>query len=311
MARPIQTFNGFAGQQEIIRSLKSHTNGITSKGAVMCNVGLYGSSGHGKSMLARAIASELQVNFLDFYCSASVKRWQLARHFSKAKKGDVIFLDECHLLPGHIQTLIYRACDSWEIPVVDENNRIQENEFQKCEPFCLILATDMPSLLNVALKRRIVLDYVLREYSQNELRLIISNYASQMNMLLSPSAVTRLAGAAKGVPRKARHLLESVKACLPETDSPITKTQVSKHLAVQGIDKNNLCRQDRDLLAALARNGSHMSLSSLAIILGTDEPTVSHTIEPYLIQQGWLLKEPRGRVLSELGKKMVSERGLK
>jgi Holliday junction DNA helicase RuvB len=310
MGRAVETFHGYAGQSEIVRSLRRHCEGIAAKGMVMPNIGIFGGSGLGKTMLASAIASELQVNFLDFYCSAAVKRHQLARHLLKAKKGDVVFLDECHLIPDPVQTLLYRALDSWRVPVVDEHNRIAENEFQNCEPFCLILATDQPSLLNKALSRRIVLPYTIGEYSTAEMRLIVMNYASCRGVLLSLQAATRLAEAGRGVPRRARFLLESLRACMPDTDVPVSRTAVNKHLAEQGIDTDNLTGQDRTYLAALARRGSHMSLSDLAIIVGTDEPTIAQSVEPYLLQKSLVAKEPRGRILTEAGKKYVADRRL-
>lgn len=305
-----ETFNQFVGQGEIIKSLKRHCEGSMAQGIILPNVGLYGASGLGKSMLAKAIAEELQVNFLDFYCSAAIKRWQLAKHLMKAKKGDVIFLDECHLIPDQNQTLLYKAADSWQVPIVDENNRIQENEFQKCEPFCLILATDQPSLLNRALVRRIVLPYIIGEYSTAEMRQIVLNHASRIGLLLSLQAATKIAEAGRGVPRRARHLLESLRACMSDTSITISKTAASRHLAEQGIDADSLTGQDRIYLAALARRGSHMSLSNLATILGAEEQSVAKEVEPFLLKKGWVATEPRGRVLTEAGKTYVAGRKL-
>ena len=150
----------------------------------------------------------MQTKCHDFYSSKQAKKWKLAQMMAAVKKGDILFVDEIHSLPADCQELLYPALDRHEVPAVDpEKRRVVDGEWIQIPPFTLVVATDQPGLLRNALKQRIVLRYTLSRYGVAELRQIILNHAASLGILLKPQAATRLAEAARGIPRKARRTL--------------------------------------------------------------------------------------------------------
>lgn len=309
MGRPLPTFHGFVGQNHIVDSLRNHCSGAIKQGFVLNSVGLFGMSGMGKSELARSLSVELGTSFLDYYCSSQTNRRSLVEHLRKARKGDLVFLDEAQLIPPNCQMVLYRALERWEVPALDENGRCIENTFVPVEPFCLVIATDRPSALNRALIRRIALQYVLTDYTTEEMKTIVMNHASRLGLLLSGQAARRI-GEASQNPRTARFIVESLNTCIGGSETAVTKRQAERHLMNQGIDKDNLNRLQRSYLSALARQGSYLSLSNLSVSVGLDAQSLVKEVEPALLKAGWLMIDARGRYLSDKGKSFVEERSL-
>jgi Holliday junction DNA helicase RuvB len=143
------------------------------------------------------------------------------------------------------------------------------------------------------------------------MRVIVSNRASEIGILLSSQATSRIAEATRGIPRRARHLLQSLQTVIQDPNKEVTKKMANDHLESLGIDKDNLTDQDRKYLAALARRNAYMSLQNLASMLSLDEHAVTRDIEADLMQMELISVESRGRQLTEKGKDYVAKRGLK
>lgn len=311
MPRPITSWHGFVGQTDVVSTLKEHCTGALAKNQPLLHICLAGPSGMGKTELANCISKEMGTSFLPFFCSPQIKRWQLAKHLAQVKRCDVVFFDEIHQLQDSVQEVLYPAIDKHRVPVVDEKNRIKENEWVEIPEFSVVVATDQPGKLVNALRQRLALRFVLQDYADAEMKVIIANRASQIGILLSPQAASRIAEASRGVPRRARHLLQSLQTVLEDTSSAVTKTMANNHLASIGIDKDNLTESDRQYLAVLARRDGCVSLNNLASSLGLDEVSVTRDIEPYLMQRELISVESRGRSLTTKGKTYSSTRGLK
>jgi Holliday junction DNA helicase RuvB len=178
-------------------------------------------------------------------------------------------------------------------------------------PFTLIAATDQPGRLKNALQQRMGLRFTLSDYDEKEMRVIVSNRAAELGILLSLQAVTRIAQAARGVPRKARQILEGLRTCIPDLTVEVTKVAANRHLSeIQGIDQDNLNRDDRAYLAVLDRQGGFVSLESLAMQIGLDFNQVRRDVELYVLKQGWVTIDHRGRSLTVAGKLFVSNNRL-
>lgn len=312
MARPIGTWHGFAGQGSIVKSLREHCAGALAKNQPLPHISFSGVSGLGKTELAQTVAKEMGATFLPFFCSPQSKRWQLAKLLAGGvKRCDVLFLDEVHQLHPSVQEILYPAIDKHRVPVVDENNRIQENDWLEVPDFSVIVATDQPGQLVNALRQRIALRYILQPYAVSEMRIIVANRAAEIGLLLSGQACSRIAEAARGVPRRARHLLQSLQTVIEDAGVSISKTMANNHLASIGIDKDNLTESDRQYLGVLARREGHVSLNNLASSLGLDEISVIRDIEPFLMQMELIGVESRGRSLTDKGRKYAEKRGLK
>jgi Holliday junction DNA helicase RuvB len=265
----------------------------------------------GKTAVANCIAKEMGTSFLPLFCSPQLKRWQMAKHLAQVQKCDVVFLDEVHQLIPAVQELLFPCIDSHRVPLVNEDNRIQDNEWVSIPEFTVIVATDQPGQLVNAFKQRLALRYVLQPYTNAEMRVIVANRASEISILLSPQATSRIAEATRGIPRRARHFLQSLQTVIEDPNKEVTKTMASRHLESLGIDKDNLTELDRKYLAALARRNTYMSLQNLASLLSLDEQAVTRDVEADLILMELVSVESRGRLLTEKGKEFVAKRGLK
>lgn len=310
MARPIGTWHGFAGQGAVVGALREHCAGAVAKNQPLPHICLAGPSGMGKTAIANCIAKEMGTTFLPFFCSPQTKRWQMAKHLGQVKRLDVLFLDEVHQLHDSVQEVLFPAIDNRKVPVVNEDNRIQENQWLEVPDFSVVVATDQPGALVNAFRQRLALRFVLQPYTTAEMRVIVANRAAEIGILLSPQAASRIAEAARGIPRRARHLLQSLHTVLEDAGVTVTKTMANAHLASIGIDRDDLTESDRLYLGVLARRAGHVSLHNLATSLGLDEMSVIRDIEPYLMQMELIAVESRGRSLTEAGRKYVGERRL-
>jgi Holliday junction DNA helicase RuvB len=311
MGRPLPSWHGFVGQSDIVGAIKSHCRGSLSKGEALLHILLKGTSGTGKTHLARAVAIEMQTNCLTFYSSKQSRKWQLAESLLRVKKGDIFFIDEVHALPPDCQELLYPAIDEKKVPEVDrEKHHVIENKWVSIPEFTLIVATDQPGILNGPLRERFPLKYTLSNYTAQEMRQIVSNRATELNLYLKPQAAARMAEAAHGNPRRAKHLLQSLRTLMPDLQEDVTKEMVERNLKIQGIDVDNLRSEDRSYLSVLRKCDGHMSLPTLALQLELDEMALRHDVETYLIKMGWVGIDCRGRFLTSSGKMFVEGRGL-
>lgn len=311
MGRPIPSFHGFVGQRDIVTSIQTLCRGAASKGEPLPHIRFDGPSGSGKTRLAKAIAQEMGTSCLEIYSSGQSRKVQVAEMLAQVKKADILFIDEIHSLPADCQELLYPAMDRLEVPAIDsEKHIVVEGKWMTVQPFTLIAATDQPGRLAKALRQRMVLRYTLGNYTEPELRQIAFNHAAGLNMLLTPQAATRLAQAARGIPRRARHLLDSLRTATVDLNAEITKAHVGRHLRSLGIDSDNLTPTDRRYLSALRKGAGRMSLSSIALQLGLDTETVYQETEVYLQGKGYMNIGSGGRHLTDAGRELVTERGL-
>ena len=305
------SFHGFLGQNHIVRSLKEHCTGALSKGDPLPHILLMGESGFGKTHLATAVAAEMGTTCHTFFASPQTKRWQLASDLSRVQKGDCFYIDEIHALLDSVQECLYPALDTWRVPVVDnDTHRIIENEWITVPAFTLICSSDQSGKLKNALRQRLVLRYTLTDYSEEEMRYIVNSRASSLNVLLSPQAARRIAQAARGVPRRAKHILHSLHTCMEDPAIVVTKPMAQRHLFSIGIDDANFTPTDNAYVGVLARRGGFVSLQTIALQLGLDEMSLKRDVEAYLLKRELLSVDSRGRCLSSKGIAFAVERGL-
>jgi len=312
MARPLTTFNGFCGQQETVDSLRQHCRGALAQSVPLPHILFAGSSGIGKTKLATAVAKEMGVNCHCVCCSNDTKKALLAEKLAGLAKADILFLDEIHALVPDCQEMLFPAIDNLVAPKVDpDTKRLIVEEKVQIPPFTLIAASDQCGSLRNALKRRIVLTFTLGDYTLQEMRLIVGNCAAEHKILLKPQAATRIAEAARGLPRKVRHLMTSLSLCTRNPGAEITKPEAIRCLRLQGIDEDNLDKIDRRYLEYLADRRGHVSVQNIAMGLGLDQMTVKAEIEGYLVRRGLVGIDGRGRFLTGAGKELAAKRGWK
>ena len=309
MPRPIQTWHGFAGQKEIVAALREHARGALRMHEPMLHCLLTGPSGIGKTRLAESLAKEMGTNCATFASSNKSQKIQVVDLLMKMKKADVLFIDEIHALPIDCQEMLFPAIDRQIVPLVDhEKRRLDESKTAEIQPFTLVAATDQPGKLRKALKQRIPLVFHLGAYSLAEMRVIVGNYAANLGLLMKPQAITRIANASRGIPRRARHLLTSLKVVMPDLTQEVSKTFIDRHLRSIGIDDENLAAMDLRYLEVVRDHAGKVSLSTLAHQLQVDTAAVLTDIEPYLMFRGFVGIESRGRYLTAAGLKLLNDR---
>ena len=307
MARPVTTWHGFCGQRHITDSLDAHCNGALRKSKPLPHVLLGGQSGIGKTALAESVAKAIGTKCHHLYCEKEMKPEALSEKLKVLNVSDILFLDEVHALPYACQELLYPAIDTLELRAASTSD-----DPVKIKPFTLIVASDRVGTLRNALKQRMTLNFTMFEYQLEEMRVIASNYAASpdIGLLLNSQAVTRIAEAARGIPRKIRHLMTSLSLCHSDSQAEVTKVDVVRCLAALGIDKNNLNGNDRRYLGFMAERSEPISLQSISSWMALDPMFVSRDIEAYLSKQGWVNISPRGRQLTNAGRTFVMTNGV-
>jgi Holliday junction DNA helicase RuvB len=319
MGRPLQDFNGFYGQQNAVKRIKNLCIGCKALAKPLPHMLFRGASGIGKSEFARATAKEMGFTVHPLYCTPSTTTGKLVEMLKGLNEGDLFFLDESHNLSKDCQELLYPVIDSLTLPNT-KGAGDEGTEPVTIKPFTLVLASDQLGNMLNALQRRIAVNITLEEYTLDEMRAITSSYASNSGLDLSPQAITRIAEAARGIPRKIKFLIEEMrihlgaenagKSEMVSTDRELTKPEIERILKVIGIDEDNLCEIDRRYLRFLVLKSKPISLQNLSVILELDKGSIQRDIEGYLIKLN-LIEINCGRILTEAGRKLILKIGLK
>lgn len=319
MGRPLQDFNGFYGQQNAVNRIKILCNGCKALAKPLPHMLFRGASGIGKTEFAKATAKEMGFTFHSLYCTATTATGKLVEMLTGLNEGDLLFLDECHNLSKDCQELLYPVIDNLTLPNVKLAGE-PCTEPVTVKPFTLILASDQLGNLLNALKRRITVDITMEEYTLEEMRSITSSYASKSGLDLSPQAITRIAEASRGIPRKIKFLMDETtihigaanagKSEMGSTNREITKPEIERILKTVGIDEENLWEIDRRYLRFLVLKSKPISLQNLSIIMELDKGSLQRDVEGHLIKRN-LVDISRGRVLTDAGRALILKLGSK
>ena len=288
--RPVSVWHNVIGQRRSTRLLQRMIDGSRTLGRVLQSVLMLGASGLGKSHLAQAIAAAIGTTLHLYLCTAEITIDELAELVAIWSAGDVVFLDEVHNLSRPVQEALFSILDAQNITV--------------------LAATDRPGTLLSAFKKRFPLRLDLHPYSQREMVAIVRQRAADSNVLLTAQAAKALAQTCRGAPRIARHQLNNLTAYFG-ANSPreFTSERVRQFLAALEIDALGLGRADRQYMKVLdERQGRGVSLHYLALRLSIDEAQIANDIEPYLVQNGLIVLDRRGRLLSTEGLEYIHEK---
>jgi holliday junction DNA helicase RuvB len=298
-----QRFSDFVGQERVKENLQVYVKAALKRDGALDHVLLSGPPGLGKTTLARIIASELGVGFQGATAPALKRPGDLVGLLTALPERTVLFIDEIHRLPAAFEEYLYSAMEDFFIDVpVDQGPSARSVRFN-LKPFTLIGATTRDGLLSRPFQDRFGIPQKLAFYTAQELTKIVTRSAAILKTKIEREAAVEIASRARKTPRIANRLLRRLRDWADvEGDGTILHAIAMKGLEREGVDAAGLDGMDRKILQAIAGHaGTPVGVKTIAVIVGEEEDTIEDVYEPFLIQEGFILKTPRGRMLSARG----------
>jgi Holliday junction DNA helicase RuvB len=301
----------FVGQGEVKEHLSILLDAARKRGQAADHVLLAGPPGLGKTSLAGIIAAELEVGFRVTSGPALSRPGDLAAILSNLDEGDVLFIDEIHRLPRTVEEVLYPAMEDFQLDIVIGQGPSARSIRLDLPRFTLVGATTRTGLITGPLRDRFGLVERLDHYPPEELELIVRRAAEILGVRLDPTGGVEIARRSRGTPRIANRLLRRVRDFAEVRGTgTVTAKVAAEAMDLFEVDAHGFDVMDRRLLLALIErfDGGPTGIESLAASLGESRDTLEDIIEPFLIQQGFLERTPRGRVA---GRKAYEHFGLK
>lgn len=292
----------YIGQSEVKENIRVFIEASKIRGEVLDHVLLYGPPGLGKTTLAYIIARELGVNIKTASGPSIEKSGDLAAILSTLEPGDVLFIDEIHRMPRYIEEILYPAMEDFTLDIIIGGDGNSRNIKIDLPPFTLVGATTRAGDLSAPLRDRFGIISKLKFYTVEELTEIIKRTSRVLNMQIDEDAARNLAKRSRGTPRIANRLFKRVRDfALVDKKESIDLEVMNKALDRLKVGKSGLDETDHQLLKAIIErfNGGPVGIDSLASSIGEEATTIEDVIEPYLLQEGYLKRTSRGRMVTE------------
>jgi Holliday junction DNA helicase RuvB len=289
----------FVGQAELKEHFSIVLEAARRRSQAAPHILLAGPPGLGKTTLAAIVAAEMGVQFHITSGPALDRAGDLAAILTKLEASDVLFIDEIHRLPRPVEEILYSAMEDFQLDIVVGKGPAASSIRLTLPPFTLVGATTRTGMITGPLRDRFGLVARLDYYADTELRHIVRRAAGILGVRIDDDGAWEIARRSRGTPRIANRLLGRVRDFAEvRGDGTIGVRTAREGLAVFGVDERGLDKLDRAILSALCEQfgGGPVGLSTLAIGVGEQPETVEDVYEPFLIQQGFLVRTPRGRV---------------
>ncbi len=297
-----KTLDEYIGQREVVERLRIALEAAKQRGEPLEHTLLYGAPGLGKTTLATVIANELGVGILTTAAPALERAGDVMGYLLSLKRGEVLFVDEVHRLPRHVEEFLYPVLEFFRVDFnLSKRPGARPHRFE-LPPFTFIGATTRAGNLSKPLRDRFGLKFRLDFYSVAELTQIILRAANLLGIPIEEAGAMEIARRSRGTPRIANRLLRRVRDYAQvKGDGCITLEIACQALSMEGIDELGLDLLDRDYLTALIRefNGGPVGIEALAAVLQEDARTLEEMVEPFLLQIGMVRRTPQGRVATE------------
>ena len=289
----------YVGQTKVREQLEIFINAAKKRGEALDHVLLFGPPGLGKTTLSHIVAQELGVNLRQTSGPVLEKPKDLAALLTNLEANDVLFIDEIHRLSPVVEEILYPALEDYQIDIMIGEGPSARSIKLDLQPFTLVGATTRAGMLTNPLRDRFGIVARLEFYTPQELEKIVIRSAGLLQVPMDAGGAMELARRSRGTPRIANRLLRRVRdfAEVKGTGS-ITQDIAAQALAMLDVDPQGFDVMDRKLLEALIHrfDGGPVGLDNIAASIGEEPGTIEDVIEPYLIQQGYLQRTPRGRM---------------
>lgn len=292
----------FLGQEKLKENLAIFINAAKNRGDALDHTLFYGPPGLGKTTLAQIIAHEMGVGFKGTAGPVISKSGDLAALLTNLQEGDIFFIDEIHRLNKNVEEVLYAAMEDYKLDIIIGEGPAARAIKIDLPKFTLVGATTRVGLIANPLKDRFGIPLRINFYSANELEQIVIRDAKILEIEIEKNAAFEIAKRSRGTPRIAIRLLKRVRDFASHAgEKTITQKTADHALKRLEIDAAGLDASDYRYLKFIAQNyrGGPVGIETIAAAIGEEKDTVEDTIEPYLIQQGFVEKTPRGRVLTE------------
>jgi len=295
------SFEDYLGQAALKEKLRIYTQAAKIRQEPLDHLLLFGPPGVGKTTLAHIMAHVMNVSIK--LCSGPMmeRTGDLVSILSGLEPRDILFIDEIHRMPTHVEEVLYSAMEQYRVDVIIGQGAGAKSVSLPINPFTLVGATTKSGIISAPLRSRFGIIERLDFYTDEELRDIVLQSARFLNLTITPDAALMIGACSRGTPRIAKKLIRRVRDLSQVRNMDVDKSFVEQSLKFLGIDHDGLTAVDTMILQKMVChfNGGPVGLDTLASLVGEDADTIELAYEPYLLRKGYLEKTPRGRQIPQ------------
>jgi holliday junction DNA helicase RuvB len=299
--RPL-SFDDFAGQDQVLENLKVFVQAANQRNEALDHTLFHGPPGLGKTTLANILANELQVGIKITSGPVLDKPGDLAGLLTNLEERDVLFIDEIHRLSPVVEEYLYSAMEDFKIDIMIESGPNARTVQINLNPFTLIGATTRSGLLTAPMRARFGISSRLQYYTTELLTTIVERSAAIFKMPITMEAAIEIAGRSRGTPRIANALLRRVRDFAQIKGNGRIDIEIARYaLKALNVDAHGLDEMDNKILTTIIEKfkGGPVGLSTLATAVSESSETIEEVYEPFLIQEGFIMRTPRGREVTD------------